>query len=206
MKKCSSCNQVIDGCSGFCPYCGARIEEEAHVSQNPVINTANIPNTPNTPNTPTQSAAAFCPKCGAPTTQGAAFCPKCGTQLGNGGFNAFSSMGNTVDGAVNRVKNSEFVSSVRHDVGNSQSISYVKNRVKTAANKAGGIGSDKKKIIIIASSVAAVLLLVLIIVFNIHTCDECGDTYFGKKYKVSFWGETEYMCKDCYHDFTSWRF
>ena len=183
MKKCSSCNQVIDGCSGFCPYCGARIEEEAPVTQNPVINTANIPNTPN------QSAAAFC--------------PKCGTQLGNGGFNAFSSMGNAVDGAVNKVKNSEFVSSVRHDVGNSQSISYVKDRVKTAANKARGISSDKKKVIIIVSSV---LLLALIIVFNIHTCDECGDTYFGKKYKVSFWGETEYMCKDCYHDLTSWRF
>ena len=101
--------------------------------------------------------------------------------------------------SVNKVKNSEFISSVRHDVGNSQSISYVKDRVKTAANKAGSIGSDKKKIIIIVSSVAAVLLLVLIVVFNIHTCDECGDTYFGKKYKVSFWGETEYMCKDCYN-------
>lgn len=201
MKICNSCNQVIDGCSGFCPYCGAKIEPEAvPVSQNPVVNTVNTANTVNQP------AAAFCQNCGTPITQGSAFCPGCGAQTGGGSFNAFSSMGNAVDGAVNKVKNSEFVNSVRHDVGNSQSINYVKSRVKSAANNAGRLGNDKKKIIIIASSVAAVLLLALIIILNIHTCDDCGDTYFGKRYKVTFWGETEYMCKDCYNDLRNWNF
>lgn len=199
MKKCSSCNQVIDGCSGFCPYCGAKIEDEVKpVNQSPVANADSGMNTVNQP------AAAFCPKCGTPITQGSAFCPGCGAQVGHSDFNAFSSMGNAVDGAVNKVKNSEFISSVRHDVGNSQSINYVKRRVKSAANNAGKLGSDKKKIIIIVSSVAAVLLLALIIVLNIHTCDECGDTYFGKRYKFTFLGETEYMCRDCYNDLTDW--
>lgn len=55
----------------------------------------------------------------------------------------------------------------------------------------------------VAAIVAGVLLLIFIIVASIHTCEECDKVYIGKENTISFFGETENVCKDCYNDFYS---
>lgn len=53
---------------------------------------------------------------------------------------------------------------------------------------------------------AVVLILALIVSFTcVHKCDECGDTYFGKENKVTFFGAEESLCGECYDDFTFWN-
>ena len=82
----------------------------------------------------------------------------------------------------------------------SDKAKIIKEKVKETKT-----GTNKKFIPLIA--VGAVVLIALIVVFNIHTCEECDEVYFGKQHKISFFGETEKVCKDCYddfHDFSSW--
>lgn len=67
--------------------------------------------------------------------------------------------------------------------------------VKTASGKLSG-----KKIGIIAAVVLLAVIILAVIISNIHTCDECGDVYFGSKNEISFFGETEDICDDCYND------
>lgn len=103
---------------------------------------------------------------------------------------------------------SNFVKSVKNDLNNSQSIDMVKNKAKSAAEKVKIVADDiqngdaakKKKIKIIAIA-AVVVIVVLIIVTHIHTCEECEKVYFGNKHTISFWGESENVCKECYNDF-----
>ena len=82
----------------------------------------------------------------------------------------------------------------------------IKNAVGGAVNSASaGIKAKRNSgILKIVLPIAAVVIVILAVVLNIHTCEECGDVYFGKKNTISFWGESESVCKDCYNDFYMW--
>lgn len=78
---------------------------------------------------------------------------------------------------------------------------------KIEEEKNGEIKRAPTKKIIPLAVIGVVLLATLILVFNIHTCEECDEVYFGKQYEISFLGETEKVCKDCHEDFydlSSW--
>lgn len=102
----------------------------------------------------------------------------------------------------------DFVKSVKNDLDNSQSINMIKNKAKTAVGKAKDAADNmqnadaaKKKKMRIIVIIAVVLIVVLIIITHIHTCEECDKVYFGNKHTISFWDETEKVCKECYDDF-----
>ncbi len=59
---------------------------------------------------------------------------------------------------------------------------------------------QKTKILKITVGVIVVLVL-LVTVTNIHRCPECEEIYFGKSYTISWFGEKEKVCKDCYKSY-----
>ena len=61
-----------------------------------------------------------------------------------------------------------------------------------------------KKTGIIIVIVLAVIIVVIAIVANIHTCEECNKTFIGKEYKITWFDQSETVCKDCYNDFYSY--
>lgn len=112
--------------------------------------------------------------------------------------------------------NKSFIDSFKNDIKNSNSIKYIKDKcakidvseikskvsdsAKSITSKSAGI--KKQKIVI---SVAVIIIaLVVIVVAHIHKCEECDKVYFGNKYEISFWGQREEVCKDCYNDFYLW--
>lgn len=48
---------------------------------------------------------------------------------------------------------------------------------------------------------AIILLIVMVTLTNFHRCPECEEIYFGKRYTISWFGEKEKVCKDCYKDY-----
>ena len=166
----------------------------------------------------------FCSNCGAQLSDGAAFCSNCGARINTvqeptvqeptvqnqvvqqPRINVEGIRSNIAEG-VQKVKENELVKSVKQDLGNSSTVNVIKTKVSSTAEKVkekgtgnGALKNKKTKVIAI---VAVAILAVVIIVSNIHTCQECDEAYFGKKYEISFWGETEVVCKDCYNDWHS---
>lgn len=81
----------------------------------------------------------------------------------------------------------------------------VNQAIKTAAKAVSSkvtatMGKKSKKTYIIIAVCAFAAIVLLLIVTNIHKCDECEKVYFGKQYKVSWFGEHEKICRDCYED------
>lgn len=62
---------------------------------------------------------------------------------------------------------------------------------------------NKKKGIIIGA-VAAIIIMAVSIIANIHTCEECDKIFIGKEYKITWFDQSETVCKDCYNDFYSY--
>lgn len=114
-----------------------------------------------------------------------------------GGSNAGTGNGQSF---VNKVRDNEFVQSVKKDIGSSQSIGMIKEKAQNFQKSEKGKKLNFKKIL----PIAAIALILIIVVSNIHKCDECEEVFFGKKYHVSFFGESEDVCKECYEDYYDW--
>ena len=127
------------------------------------------------------------------------FCPYCGKNLKmsiENKHNVETVIANTVDS----VKNSEIITSVKSDINNSKTIGMIKDSAQKIIKNTKSKNIFKNKKIIIGVTIV-VLLTLIIIISNIHTCDECDKVYFGKKNEISFFGQTEDVCKECYRDF-----
>lgn len=176
MKKCNDCNKTFSEAGNYCPDCGL-----------PLID-------------------VVCPNCGKLIeNEGAVFCSNCGSRIDALPTLEKSAVQSHIQNAVDKLTENEFVKSVKQDFGNSQSVNMVKDKVKDVTenvkDKASKLSYYKKKKIGIFAGIAAVLIILVVIISNIHTCEECDSVYFGKKYTVSFWGQREDVCKDCYKDF-----
>ncbi len=146
-----------------------------------------------------------CIKCNSSIDDDAVFCPNCGEKIETETVDIGSnnSVQENIKNTVNKVNNNEFVESVKQDVKNSQSIGIIKDQVKTTASKvktSDGATMNKIKAIAI---IVVVAIVVLIVGTHIHHCDECDKIYFGNKHEITYWGETENMCGDCYDDYYS---
>lgn len=176
MKKCNDCNKTFLEAGNYCPDCGL-----------PLID-------------------AVCPNCGKLIeNEGAVFCSNCGSRIDASPTSEKSAAQSHIQNAVDKLTENEFVKSVKKDFENSQSVNMVKDKVKDVTenvkDKAAEIPYYKKKKIGIFAGIAAVIIVLLIIAANIHTCEECDKVYIGKKHSISFWGQSEDVCKDCYNDF-----
>lgn len=56
---------------------------------------------------------------------------------------------------------------------------------------------------IIIGALAVVIVVIIAVVANIHTCEECDKTFIGKQYEITWFDQSETVCKDCYNDFYS---
>lgn len=182
MKKCNNCNKILSETGNFCPDCGS-----------PLVD------------------VAVCLNCGNETENtNAEFCSVCGSQMYENTETQNKNVADNESTPVNRLKENEFFKSVKSDFQNSQSVNLVKEKVKdTAQNvktKTSKLSYYQKKKIGIIAGICAVIVVLVVLATSIHTCDECDKTYLGKKHTVTFWGETENLCKDCYNDFYSWGF
>lgn len=158
----------------------------------------------------------FCSNCGQEIQEGSVFCSNCGANAGNLPSDPVNpdiivtAENQTPDTpkvnlseTLNRVKDNEFVKSVKNDLGNSQSLNMIKDKVDSTVEKAKNsqvTSKINKKVVIAVVAVIAILVVAL----NLHKCEECEEIYFGEKNVVSFWGESAEVCKDCYEDFYSW--
>ncbi|MCH5316491.1 MAG: zinc ribbon domain-containing protein [Eubacterium sp.] len=222
MKKCNNCGQTYDEEMNFCPQCGGTIEK--------IIETVEETNTvcPNCNSVIDNSSASFCSFCGASLAEekdilcpncnaviedkNASFCHICGAKINGDTVKQEATVQSFVKNAADKVRENEFVKSVKQDIENSQSLNILKDKAKEGFNSAVDMAkgasqnvksmdpAKKKKTGVIAAVIAA-LIVVLLVVTNIHNCEECGKTYIGKNYTISFWGETEKVCKECYNDF-----
>lgn len=193
MKKCIRCGYSTEEDVNFCPECGYKMTE------------LKIENKEESSDTKSENKT--CPKCGKEIENSeAAFCIYCGAPL-NGENNTATENSNQKSDFISSVKSdfkkSETVnqmgnmfSSFKKDLNNSQTINQVKA-------KAGMLTQTQKNNIKIAAIVVAVLVLMFVILSNIYTCEECEKVYFGKENTISFFGESESVCKDCYNDFYS---
>ena len=193
MKKCIRCGYSTEEDVNFCPECGYKMTE------------LKIENKEESSDTKSENKT--CPKCGKEIENSeAAFCIYCGAPL-NEENNTATENSNQKSDFISSVKSdfkkSETVnqmgnmfSSFKKDLNNSQTINQVKA-------KAGMLTHTQKNNIKIAAIVVAALILLVIIIANIHTCEECDKVYFGKENTISFFGESESVCKDCYNDFYS---
>lgn len=178
MKKCENCNQSFFIKENYCCICGASLID-------------------------------VCSNCGKPIEDAnAKFCYNCGVRIDSELVSKKTDTQKSVKNVTKKLLNNEFVKSVKQDFENSQSLGIVKEKVKDTAksvkNKAPEVSSAQTKKIGIIGGVLAVIIVFVVLVTSIHTCDECDKTYFGKKHTVTFWGETENLCKDCYNDFYRW--
>lgn len=182
MKNCVNCGGCCnDDSLKSCPYCGTDF--------------------------PVQKQAGFavqkCPKCGSERRSGsAAFCEICGYN-----FNAQqkpqpvvlqpappNTAVCTACGCKLGDNNAAFCPQCGAPVKVQPVVTTDKPKLKLKSN-----------IVKIIAPIAAVVLLLIIVVSNIHTCEECDKTYLGKKYTITFWDESENVCKDCYEDFYSFN-
>lgn len=54
---------------------------------------------------------------------------------------------------------------------------------------------------IIIGAVVVIIIAIIAIIANIHTCKECDKTFIGKEYKITWFDQSETVCKECYNDF-----
>ncbi|MDO4363121.1 MAG: zinc ribbon domain-containing protein [Clostridia bacterium] len=185
MKVCSNCSNEYDENLENCPFCGFAEEAEKESAQPVQQNYAGD----------NSRQVNFCQYCGSPVEPNSVFCSNCGSKLVGGVPN--NSMNNQFK---QRVQNNEFVQSFRDDINNSKSIGMIKEKAQNTAAKAKTLSSEQVRKIIIAAVIVFVIALGVIIGTNIHKCDECEKIYLGKKYTISFWGQREDICKECYTD------
>ena len=120
-----------------------------------------------------------CKNCGQELEINQAFFPTCGKRV-------------TTDNESKATTSSaNLAQSIKNDIGNSESINMVKNKVSD-------INNGKKKKIGIIVAVAVVLIVAMSILTHINTCDNCDKTYVGKKHYVIIWGEGGNLCNDCF--------
>lgn len=205
MKICRKCGTEILDDEKFCPNCGEPVYIETPVKDETSVDAEEQSDVEEPVNTE-EAKITVCPNCNKPIENGnSKFCQYCGAELvASIKHDDLNNLKDQIGKVADKVENNKFVKSIRNDLNSSESVSMIKNQVKKTANKissADKMQSGKIKKIVCA--VAAVLVL-LIIVTNIHQCEECDKVYFGKKYTISFWGESEDVCKDCYTDFYSW--
>ena len=158
----------------------------------------------------------FCSNCGKEIQEGDVFCNNCGVNIASLSATCENpstdedmknqeidqSKDNLAD-ILNKVKENEFVKSVKSDVGNSQSLNVIKEKVASTVEKAKSNQVTRKinkKIVLALVAVIAILVVVL----NLHKCEECEEIYFGEKNIINFWGEYAEVCDDCYEGFYSW--
>lgn len=60
-----------------------------------------------------------------------------------------------------------------------------------------------RKMGIIIGVVVVIIITVIAVIANIHTCEECDKTFIGKEYKITWFDQSETVCKECYGDFYS---
>lgn len=189
MKKCTNCGQVVNNDIKFCPSCGSN-EFMSDEDTEPIAEDTGI----------------YCPNCHADLTgQEAAFCPNCGHNLSlptKEQQNVVIGYGSAWQSVKEKAQNNAFLQSVQKDFASSEAVKMMKDGVHNTAAKVKTAAPNKKRNILIAATAVFVVLL-LVILTNIHRCEECGDVYFGKKNTISFFGQTEDVCKDCYEDFYS---
>lgn len=189
MKICTNCNYQYEENEKFCPNCGNMLIEDDNDNREIELDAVNN---------------IACPNCNMVLNGDFAFCPSCGAKISENTQNEQNNILNSIGEVVNDVKNNDFIKSVKQDLDNSESINMVKDRVKYTSDKIKNADEVKKNKIKKIVIIAAVIVVLLIIAGNIHQCEECDKLYFGKKNTISFWGESENVCKDCYNDFYSW--
>lgn len=224
MKRCSNCGQTVTDDCNFCPNCGGKCAFDPQQTSNAVM-------ADSAPETETAAdiaeieeaeAESFaedvhtCPRCGEVLEGDFTFCPYCGANLSLCGSAASSGIKNIADSvkvevkhAEQKLKENEFVRSVQDDFKNSRSVEMVKNaiggavsNIKTGSKKADSVEKIMK--IVLPVVFGLIVVFGIVIGVNIHTCDECGKTYLGKEYTISFFGESVNVCKDCYEDVFEW--
>lgn len=227
MKKCESCQKEFEDNIKFCTQCGnplkeIEIEAEEEVAEEETINKVECPNCHKTVNDfrfcsicgcdmenysdvaeSEEDKKKECPKCHhVIENEDAAFCEVCGTAL-NG---EAKSVKKIIKESAEKVKDNDLVKAVKQDISGSQSIKVIKDKTKETIKKGKASTSKiKTRTIKIIAVVVAILVVGATVALNIHTCEECEELYFGKKNKISWFGEHEYVCKDCYEDFYGWR-
>lgn len=221
MKKCQQCHKVVDDDCNFCPECGGKCILDLHDSNTGAENAAaassdNAEKIDESPSVSCTEDTHKCPRCGQIVEGNFTFCPHCGANLSLSDSSVSAGIKNIADSvkvevkhAEQKLKENEFVRSVHDDLKNSRSVEMVKNAVggavtniKTGSETADSVG----KILKIVLPIIFVLIIIFGIVIgtNIHTCDECGKTYLGKEYTISFFGESVNVCKDCYEEVFEW--
>ena len=183
MKKCVNCgNSCSDDSALFCPFCGSAYpakqaeEKEYEFSQASTTKQDNM------------------------------------SEHSKPSIKSSSETARVIKGAASnvaqKVNNNAFVQAVRSDLHNSEAIQTVKRTVsqtavkaKNGVSEAANNNTGRKRIAAIVAVVVVVIGLTLGL--GLHRCEECDGIYFGKQHKVSFFGETEKVCKDCYDDFRS---
>lgn len=168
-----------------------------------------------------------CNQCGTMMPDNAEFCTMCGNTFPNQQFNQSPHINQVPNnGAINQADNSvpnayqvpQQQSQMQYPSVPAQINTYQKARTEYyAPNNTSKIRSNtanytavktnlnrkQSKIIIITATVIISLIAMLLVVTHIHKCDECNKVYFGSRHQISFFGETENVCKDCYNDFYS---
>ena len=189
MKICVNCKNKLEDDAKFCSNCGGN---------------EFMPDEDIAPRT--EETGIYCPNCHADLTgQNAAFCPNCGHNLSlptKEQQNAVMGYGSAWQSVKEKAQNNAFLQSVQKDFANSEAVKMMKDGVHNTAAKVKSASPNKQRNIMIAA-VAVFVVLLLVVITNIHRCEECGDVYFGKKNTISFFGQTEDVCKDCYEDFYS---
>lgn len=196
MKKCLNCGYETEEDLNFCPECGQKLSESKTDD--------------GVRNSDATNEIKTCPRCGkAIDNDEALYCSSCGAFLNQESGTSSSDLNQDksfISSVKSDLKNSEtinhmgsVVSSVKNDINNSETINQVKTKVST-------LTWWQKRNITIAAVVLLAVIILAVIISNIHTCDECGDVYFGSKNEISFFGETEDICDDCYNDLFGYDF
>ncbi len=143
----------------------------------------------------------FCPNCGSKLEKNVKFCGECGEQIPFPQPPAIQS----VRGCAESMREPAHNPNPVNELDCAANFVSDKPKVIKEKNKKTKSGAVKKFIPLI--TVGAVVLVAIVTILNIHTCEECDEVYFGVQNKISFLGETEKVCQDCYDDFydlSSW--
>ncbi len=134
MKKCNNCDKFFSAASHFCADCGSLLVD-----------------------------ITVCPNCGKEIeNEEAAFCSGCGAKIDSITEVNKTNIKDTIQTSVDKLKDNEFVKSVRNDFQNSQSVGIIKDKVKDATqnvkNTAAKMPYYKKKKIAIFAGIAAIIM------------------------------------------------